>query len=277
MPRMLDIDAYLRRIDHERPGAPTAEALKALQRAHLLAVPFENLDIHLGRRLSLAEGALFDKIVLRRRGGFCYELNGLFAALLRALGFNVTMIAARVARQGGGFGPDRDHLALLVRARASGEPGNTADTADTAAPLGPPFLVDVGFGDSFVTPLRLDDAGEQAQGDQVYRITEEEGFARLLSRRGATGGAEPQYLFTLDPREHVDFEEMCLYHQTSPDSPFPKKRVCTRATPRGRITLSEGLLITTEFGERRERPVETEEERAAVLRESFGIELAPEA
>lgn len=273
MPRMLDIDAYLRRIDHERPSAPTAEALKSLQRAHLLAVPFENLDIHLGRRLSLDQGALFDKIVPRRRGGFCYELNGLFAALLRALGFDVTMIAARVARQGGGFGPDRDHLALLVRARAlaPGDPG------DPSAPLGPPFLVDVGFGDSFVTPLRLDDAGEQAQGDQVYRITEEEGFARLLSRRGATGSAEPQYLFTLEPREHVDFEEMCLYHQTSPDSPFPKKRVCTRATPRGRITLSEGLLITTEFGERRERPVETEEERAAALRESFGIELAPEA
>jgi N-hydroxyarylamine O-acetyltransferase len=266
---MIDIDAYLRRIDHERPISPTAEALKALQRAHLLAVPFENLDIHLGRRLSLDLGALFDKIVARRRGGFCYELNGLFAALLRALGFDVTMLAARVARQGGGFGPDRDHLALLVRAPGdSSEPG---EPGEPAAPLGPPFLVDVGFGDSFVTPLRLDDAGEQPQGDQVYTISEE-GSARLLSRRGATGVAEPQYLFTLDPREHVDFEEMCLYHQTSADSPFPKKRVCTRATPRGRITLSETLLITTDFGERRERPV-TEEERAAVLRESFGIEL----
>src|SRR5499427_10761961 len=92
----LDVASYLHRIDHTRPPSPNAAALASLHRAHLFAVPFENLDIGLGRTIALEEDRLFDKIVTRRRGGFCYELNGLFSALLRSLGFNVTMVSARV-------------------------------------------------------------------------------------------------------------------------------------------------------------------------------------
>src|SRR5258706_8881452 len=110
----MDITAYLNRIAHRGPIEPTGETLRALHLAHLLAVPFENLDIGLGRPIVLDQAALFDKIVVRRRGGFCYELNGLFAALLRALGFEVTMLSAGVGRAGGGFGPEFDHLTLLV-------------------------------------------------------------------------------------------------------------------------------------------------------------------
>ena len=90
-----------------------------MHRAHLLAVPFENLDIHLGRPISLDQDALFGKIVTRRRGGFCYELNGLFALLLRELGFEVTLLSAGVARADGGFGPEFDHLTLLVSESSS--------------------------------------------------------------------------------------------------------------------------------------------------------------
>src|SRR5215208_3894293 len=110
----MNVDAYLKRINYSGPLAPAAETLRALQVAHLLAVPFENLSIHACEPILLEEDALFTKIVDRRRGGFCYELNGLFAGLLRALGFDVAMLAAGVARPGGGFGPDFDHMTLLV-------------------------------------------------------------------------------------------------------------------------------------------------------------------
>ena len=110
----MDIHAYLSRIGYRGTLEPSAATLHALQQAHLLAVPFENLDIHLGRPIVLDQTALFDKIVARRRGGFCYELNGLFAVLLRELGFEVTLLSAGVARASGGFGPEYDHLTLLV-------------------------------------------------------------------------------------------------------------------------------------------------------------------
>src|SRR5262245_39731528 len=110
----MNIQAYLDRIDYHGSLDPTAETLRALHVAHLLAVPFENLNIGMGWPIVLDRDALFEKIVLRRRGGFCYELNGLFAALLRALGFDVTLLSAGVARAGGGFGPEFDHLTLRV-------------------------------------------------------------------------------------------------------------------------------------------------------------------
>src|SRR5262249_17236173 len=129
---------------------PTLDTLRALHRAHLRAVPFENLDIHLGRPIVLEERALFRKVVGEGRGGFCYELNGLFADLLRFLGFEVSLLSARVAREAGGFGPAFDHLTLLVRA-------------------GGRFLADVGFGRSFHQPLSLDAPLEEEAEGQLYR------------------------------------------------------------------------------------------------------------
>src|SRR5213082_3530030 len=107
----MDVDAYLGRIGLARPLSPDVSALCLLQERHLAAVPFENLSVHLGEPIDLAEDALFDKIVNRRRGGFCYELNGLFAALLRELGYKVGMLSAQVANAAGEFSPDFDHMA----------------------------------------------------------------------------------------------------------------------------------------------------------------------
>src|SRR4030095_1025369 len=109
-----NIEAYLKRINYSGSLEPTPETLRALQVAHLLAVPFENLSIHAGEPIVLNDDALFDKIVENRRGGFGYEANGLFAGLLRALGFDVTMLSAGVAKKEGGFGPDFDHMPLMV-------------------------------------------------------------------------------------------------------------------------------------------------------------------
>jgi N-hydroxyarylamine O-acetyltransferase len=248
----LNIKAYLERINYQGSLAPTAETLRALQVAHLLAVPFENLSIHASEPIVLEDDALFKKIVERRRGGFCYEANGLFAALLRALGFDVRMLSAGVANAEGGFGPDFDHMALMVT-------------------LGRRWLVDVGFGDSFREPLLLDERSEQVQGERAFRLVPD-GTHLILMRRDEGDEWKAQYRFTLQDYEYADYAEMCRYHQTSPQSHFTRARICSRATEAGRITLSEMRFITTsEKGERQEQTLTSEEEYAEFLARHFGV------
>lgn len=248
----MNIAAYLRRIGYDGPLDPSLQTLESLHRAHLLAVPFENLDIHIGRPIILDDERLFRKIVEDGRGGFCYELNSVFAQLLGALGFRVTMLSAAVNSEESGLGPDFDHMALMVE-------------------LEERWLVDVGFGDSFRLPLRLDERGQQGQDDESFRIDiegENLTYLRLQDREWKL-----QYLFTLRPRQLSDYADMCLYHQTSPKSHFTRKRVCTKATPEGRITLSDLRLITTLRGGRSERKLADEEEFRAALRDHFGMNI----
>lgn len=249
----MNVTAYLNRINYRGSLAPTAETLRALQVAHLLTVPFENLSIHAGEPIVLEEDALFTKIVDDRRGGFCYEVNGLFAGLLRALGFDVAMLAAGVARPQGGFGPNFDHMTLMVT-------------------LADRWLVDVGFGDSFLEPLLLDARNEQVQGTRSFRIVDDNSHL-IVMRRNDGGDWEAQYRFTLQPYTFIDYEEMCRFHQTSPESHFTKGRLCSLATEDGRITLSDRRLITTLSAQqpRREQTLTTEEEYAQVLHDQFGI------
>ncbi len=247
----MDVQAYLNRINYQGPLTPSAETLRHLQVAHLLTVPFENLSIHAREPIVLEDEALFQKIVNRRRGGFCYELNGLFAALLRALGFKVAMLSAQVANAEGEFSREFDHMALMIE-------------------LEDRWLGDVGFGDSFVEPLRLDERDAQVQGNRAYRIVADD--ERLTVQRADKSNKwKAQYRFTLKPYQYSDYAEMCQYHQTSPLSHFTKARICSLLTPRGRVTLSDMRLITTEGGERREHIVATGEEYEKMLRELFGI------
>ena len=133
--------------------------------------------------------------------------------------------------------------------------------------------MDVGFGDSFLEPLRLDERGEQVQGKRAYRILQDDAHL-ILMQRDAGEEWEAQYRFTLQPHEYADYAEMCLYHQTSPQSHFTRARICSRATEEGRITLSEMRLITTsQNGGRQERILTSQEEYASILREHFGIEM----
>jgi len=250
---MVDIDAYLARIGYAGSRAPTGETLAQLQQAHMLAVPFENLDIALGRPISLDEPAVLRKIVQLRRGGFCYEANSAFAALLRALGYRVDLLSAGVMKQSGGFGPDFDHLTLLIH-------------------LAEPLLVDVGFGDSFRAPLRLHADAIQAQPMGSYRLDHDGATWTLMQLDDSAW--QPQYRFTLQPHAINDFISMCHYHQTSPESGFTRRRICTRATPDGRITLSDSNLIITAQGERTERPLATDAEVQTALAEHFGIDLS---
>lgn len=257
--------AYLERIhcangiDLDAPE-PSLPLLRALHEAHMLAVPFENLSIHYGQPITLGDEALYDKIVRRRRGGFCYELNGLFAWLLRRLGFNVTLLSARVAQSDGGFTPEFDHMALRI---------HQLDDTD--------WLADVGFGDSFRQPLRLQPDIEQDGADSHrYRLrldaSDTSDAAWVVQRLGETEW-ESQYRFTLQPHVMTDFAERCHFQQTSPDSHFTQKRVCSLALPDGRITLSDLRLITTLHGTRDERELASEAEYWDVLAGRFGITL----
>jgi N-hydroxyarylamine O-acetyltransferase len=249
---MSRVAEYLERLGYDGPVDPTEETLRRLHRAHLLAVPFENLDIHLGRPIVLDLDAIFDKVVRRRRGGFCYELNGLFGWLLGELGFDVTMVAARVANESGDYGPEFDHMALVVH-------------------LDRDWLADVGFGDSAREPLAFDGAGEREWDGVGYSLAPD-GDEWLMVGRDEKG-ARPQYRFATVAHRLDEYEPMCRYHQTSPDSHFTRKRVCSLARPDGRVTLSDMRLIETRGGERTERLLADDVEYAAVLRDLFGVEL----
>jgi N-hydroxyarylamine O-acetyltransferase len=249
---MVEVERYLGRIEYRGSLEPTARTLRDLHRAHLLAVPFENLDILVGRPIILDDEKVIRKIVEERRGGVCYELNGAFCALLRALGFEVSMLSAGVARDEGGFDPPFDHMALLVR-------------------LEDRWLADVGFGDSFREPLLLDERGEQVQNEGAYQLLEAD--EHLILQRSEGDLWKPQYRFTLEPHDFAEFADMCHYHQTSPESPFTQRRTCSRATPEGRITITEKRVITTIGREKQELDLANEAEWFAALRQHFGIEL----
>jgi len=247
----MDIDSYLKRIGYRGSREPTAETLRRIHRAHMLAVPFENLDIHLGRPIALSLSSFYDKIVRRRRGGFCYELNGLFGWLLEQLGFTVMILSARVFYNAQA-GPEFDHLVLLI------------DIEER-------LLADVGYGDLFLEPLRLDAGKEDIQYGSSYRLTDSDSEKTLQRRRESDW--EPQYIVSLTPHRLDEFSAMCLHQQTSPESIFTQKVVCSLATQNGRITLTNDHLITTIEGRSKKRVIASAEEYRALLMTHFGIEL----
>ncbi|WEO97495.1 arylamine N-acetyltransferase [Streptomyces sp. FXJ1.172] len=260
-------DAYLHRIGAVRPPRPTSQALRELHLCHLRAVPFENLSIHLGEEIVLEEKRLLDKVVGARRGGFCYELNGAFGALLAALGYEVDLLAARVYGDEGRLGIPYDHLALRVR----------TEEQDT-------WLADVGFGTHSHCPLRYAERGEQADPGGVFRIV---AVGPDAAGAGGGGPAEagdldvvrdgaPQYRLETRSRTLGDFRAGAWWHSTSPLSHFTGSLVCSRITEDGgRITLGGHVLRTTAAdGRRTTRELATDEEVLAVYRERFGIELS---
>ena len=248
---MVDTAAYLKRIGYSGSTDSTVEVLRAIHRAHMLSVPFENLDIFLGRTIACDARAAIHKIVVEGRGGFCYELNGAFAALLRQLGFKITLLSASVPRRDGSLSPEFDHLTLKVDLEES-------------------WLADVGFGDLFLEPLKLTPGMEQEQGGRKFLILQTNDFL-LLERTEHDGPWEKQYVFTLQPRELTDFAGMCRYHQTSPDSHFTQKKLCSLATPDGRTTLSGDKLIRTANNQREEQTLGSDQEWSRALRKYFGI------
>ena len=249
----MDVETYLRRIGYNGPRKPSAGTLRDLHRQHLFTVPFENLDIALGVPIRLDLESLFDKIVTRKRGGFCYELNGLFCELLKGLGFHVEMLSARVRSADGRFSQEFDHMLLKLMLEES-------------------WIADVGFGDSSLDPVPMRPADAEAGAPQ-FAVMPANGPWDLV-RRQSNSSYLPEYRFTEVPRRLSDFAEMCHYHQTSPDSHFTQNRVCTKALPNGRITISGMRLIETRDGVRRESALNGKEALQSRLSQQFGITFA---
>ena len=256
----MDVAAYLDRIGAREPREPTLEALAELSFAHLCSVPFENLDISAGRALSLDPDALYDKIVVRRRGGFCYELNGLFSWLLRELGYDVTLLAGQTVDPATGApGHPLAHLFLLVE-------------------LDGPRLVDVGWGEAYRQPFALRVDNEHTDSMiAAYRLDLHGGRWQVVERHDEsletnlkpTAGWRIAYRFDLTPRTLTDFVEACRWQETK--SPFfTGHRFCTMATSAGRRTLMDERLIVREAGTRSERPV-ADGEWPTLLEELFGV------
>lgn len=249
----MDVETYLRRIDYDGPRRPSAMLLRSLHRQHLFTVPFENLDILLGTPVRIDLSSIYDKIVIRRRGGFCYELNGLFGELLRAMGFRVQMLSARVRREDGGFGPEFDHMLLKID-------------------LEEPWLVDVGFGDSFVDPIVFRAGGADQVNGHRYLVLPIGDEWQL--RREDEKGQVPLYAFRDAAHELNEYAEMCSFHQSSPESHFTSSWICSRATADGRITLANMRLIVTSQAGREEIQLSTQGDLRRCLREFLGVEFA---
>ncbi|MEU0657052.1 arylamine N-acetyltransferase family protein [Streptomyces albogriseolus] len=260
-------DAYLRRLGVERPARPTPDALRELHLRHLRTVPFENLSVHLGEEIVLDEKRLLDKVVAAGRGGICYELSGAFGALLTALGYGVTLLAARVYGHGGRLGIPYDHLALRVRTEDGGD-----------------WLADVGFGSHFHLPLAFGKRAEQRDPAGVFRVAE--AGADAAGVRGGHGSADaadldvlrdgrPVYRLETRPRVLADFTAGAWWHSTSPRSHFTRSLVCSRVTEDGgRITLSgRRLTLTAPDGTRQERGTGSDTEVLEIYRDEFGIAL----
>jgi N-hydroxyarylamine O-acetyltransferase len=245
------LEAYLTRIGVPEPAAADSAALRRLHRAHLLAVPFENLSIHLGEPISLAPGDLLGKIVTRRRGGFCYELNGAFALLLEALGARVVRVAARVYG-GDGLGPPFDHLALIV----------------TPPDGSGPWLADVGFGSHATFPLLLDSRDEQDDPGGQFRLADAPDGDVDVIKNG-----EPQYRIERRERSLDEFAPTCWWQQTWPQSHFRASTICSRLTRDGRISISGHTVITPIDGARKEEKLDDDAELLAAYRDRFGVSL----
>ncbi len=253
----MNVQEYLKRVRHDGEVRATIETLRSLQRTHMLTVPFENLDIARGRKIRIDELSLWEKLIDRNRGGFCYELNGLFAWLLKQIGFEVTYLNARdYFPETDTFGMDFDHLALMVRI-----PGQSTR-----------WLVDVGYGDNFTLPLDIDDPEEQADGLRGYWVEPfRDGYQ--LWQRTYDGNRRSQYYFDLAAHSFPsEYEAGCLYHQTAPESFFLQRKIISRLTDDGRVTLDDNKLIVTTNGVRSEQLI-GEEEHPILLQKYFGVNL----
>jgi len=244
---------YLRRIRIEATDqAADLKHLKFLQRRHLLNVPFENLDIHWKRPIVLDDKSFYEKLIVEKRGGFCYELNGLFYELLREIGFQSKMVSARVSDGKGGFGAEFDHLAIITQIG------------------GKEYLVDVGFGKFTAEPLQFILDIEQTDANGVFSIRKfDEIYFEVVRKESDTWVSE--YVFTTLKRDLKEFSEMCRFHQTSPESHFTRNKVCSLMTVKGRKTLTNSKFVETDSAQKTEIKINSEKQFNRILEREFNI------
>ncbi len=247
MPRLT---AYLERIGYTAPVQVDRETLFGLHRAHLLAIPYENLDIHFGRPLTLDLDDIFDKLVTRRRGGWCYEMNGLFAWALREIGFDVTLLAGTVGRATGGATAEGNHLLMRVA-------------------LDRDYVADVGFGNGFIEPLPLVEGAFNQLGFLRFTLRRTRDLWELLG--DGTGG--PGFDFPLTAATLAQFERQCHALQTEPTSGFVRVVVCHRFSADAIHSLRGAVLQTLDSAGRRSTTLDTLPAYRRALSDVFGLDL----
>ena len=251
----MEIEKYLERIGYKGSIKPTIGLLNALQKKHLLNIPFENLDIHYKIPIDLNLANIFEKVVIKRRGGFCYELNGIFHELLNSIGFNVKMVSARVFNQEQQiFSPEFDHLAIIAK----------IDSID--------YLADVGFGEFAFGPLKIELNTIHNDERGSFRIERYDDLYYNVSKQVGENWV-PEYMFTLKKRDLSEFKDMCHYHQTSPLSHFTQNKFCSLPTENGRITVTAKKIKITEGDSVAELQLNSEEEFLVALEKYFHIRL----
>jgi N-hydroxyarylamine O-acetyltransferase len=247
----LDREAYLARIGCEGSLDPTLETLRALHFAHVSAIPFENLDIILGRGISLNLGDLQAKLVTSRRGGYCFEQNALFAAVLESLGFKLDRLAARV-RFGTTEIRPRTHMLLAVQVENE------------------PWLADVGFGCTGpLYPIRLQGGEPDRQGVWSFRVRNE--GEELVLQSLESDGWFDLYAFTREPQHPVDYEIGNHYTATHPNSPFVRNLVVQKGSPQSRLILLNRELTEVSSREKTSETIIDDADLVEVLADRFGL------
>lgn len=246
-------EQYLRRIGINKPEIEAnVENLRLLQKQHLLYIPFENLDIHWKRSITLDGKSFYRKIVEDGRGGFCYELNGLFYELLGEIGYQCKMVSARVSDGEDTFGEEYDHLAILTKIEDD------------------EYLVDVGFGSFVAEPLKFALHIEQQDENGIFLIRKfDDEYFEVINKAGSKWKSE--YIFKSVRRDLKEFAGMCHFHQTSPESHFTRGKVCSQMTVGGRKTLTDQKFIETVNGQKKESDVDSEAEFYLILEREFKI------
>lgn len=248
------LDRYLARLRYQGSRDVSLRTLRDLHRAHLLAIPYENLDIHLGVPITLDAEAMFTKLVDECRGGWCYEMNGVFGRALATLGFDVRYVSGAVGREARGWRAQGNHLVLIV-------------TLDRR------WIADVGFGDGFLTPLPLE-AGGYRQDFLDYKVSRD--GPRWRVHNHAFGGADG-FDFTLTERTLDDFLAQCHELQTSPASPFVATTVLERFEAGGIVILRGAMLRQIRAAGVVDREVRDADDYVALLRDRFGLAIADAA
>ncbi len=249
-----DLDAYLSRIGYDGPRTPSVEVLGDLHTAQVFSIPFENLAIQLREPISLGVADMMAKMVHGPRGGYCFELNGLFAIALETLGFQVDRLAARV-RYGNPLVGPRMHQLLAVKFDHE------------------TWIADVGFGGNGLiapVPLVLDE--EFSQYGEIFRLKQESNGEYVLEGHLPDGWLD-LYAFTLEPLYRVDFEAPNYFMSTSPASPFGQTRIVALPNPQGRTILVEQELKVRNNGETVTSDVGDGDAYIQELRSRFGIDI----
>ncbi|QLL07050.1 arylamine N-acetyltransferase family protein [Mycobacterium vicinigordonae] len=256
----MDLTAYFARVGYGGDTAPGLDALQELITAHINAVPFENLDPFTGVPVDdLTRDALTDKLVRRRRGGYCYEQNGLMGYVLTELGYRVRRLAGRVVwmRPSDAPTPAMSHTVLAV----------------TFPGCAGPYLVDVGFGGQTPTsPLRLLTGGEQETTHEPYRL-EDRGDGMLLQAK-VRDEWQSLYVFTTQTRPQIDLVVGSWWVSTHPSSHFVTDLMVARVSEDARMNLAGRNLVIHRAGRSEKTVLNSAAEVADALGELFGINLA---